>query len=83
MQGFLRLASFCRRFVKGFAIIAKPLTDLMQKAIEFTWEAAEEAAFRALKKAFMITPILQVFNEEKLQKVWVDASDFAVGATLV
>ena len=43
------LVNFYRRFVKGFATITKPLTDLMKKAIEFKWEATEEAAFEALK----------------------------------
>ena len=28
-------------------------------------------------------PILQVFDEEKPHEVWVDASDYAVGTTLV
>ena len=31
----------------------------------------------------MTAPILQVFDEEKPHKVWVDAPDYAVGATLV
>ena len=31
----------------------------------------------------MTTPILQVFDEEKPHEVWVNASDYAVGATLV
>ena len=45
VQGFLGLANFYRRFVKGFAVIAKPLTDLMKKDWDFTWETEEEAAF--------------------------------------
>ena len=31
----------------------------------------------------MTAPILQVFNKEKPHEVWVDVSDYAVGATLV
>ena len=77
------LASFYRRFIKGFTAIAKPLTNLTKKAIEFKWEATEEAAFEALKKALTTAPILQVLDEEKAYEVWVDALDYAVGATLV
>ena len=77
------LANFYRRFVKGFAAIAKPLTDLTKKDRDFTWNNEEAAAFRKLKEALTSAPILQVFDEDKPHEVWVDASDFAVGATLV
>ena len=30
-----------------------------------------------------MAPVLQVFDESKAREVWVDASDYAVGATLV
>ena len=77
------LANFYRRFVKGFAAIARSLTNLTKKAIEFKWEATEEAAFEALKRALTTAPILQVFDEERPHEVWVDVSDYAVGTTLV
>ena len=51
------LAYFYRRFIKGSATIAKPLTDLTKKAIEFKWEVMEEAEFEALKKALTTAPI--------------------------
>ena len=77
------LANFYRRFVKGFAAIAKPMTDLTKKDRDFTWNTEEEAAFQKLKEALTSAPILQVFDKDKPHEVWVDASDYAVGATLV
>ena len=77
------LANFYRRFVKGFAAIAKPMTDLTKKDRDFTWSNEEEAAFQKLKEALTSAPILQVFDKDKPHEVWVDASDYAVGATLV
>ena len=45
VQGFLGLANFYRRFVKGFAGIAKPMTNLTRKDKDFMWGTEEEAAF--------------------------------------
>ena len=69
--------------MKGFTAIAKPLTDLTKKDRDFTWSTEEEATFQKLKEALTSAPILQVFDEDKPHEVWVDASDYAVGATLV
>ena len=59
------------------------MTDLTRKDKDFTWGTEEEAAFKKLKEALTSAPILQVLNEDKPHEVWVDASDFAVGTTLV
>ena len=77
------MANFYRRFVKGLVAIAKPMTDLTKKDRDFTWSTEEEAAFQKLKEALTSAPILQVFNKDKPHEVWVDASDYAVGTTLV
>ena len=69
--------------MKGFTAIAKLMADLTKKDWDFTWNAKEEAAFQKLKEALTSAPILQVFDEDKPHEVWVDASDYAVGATLV
>ena len=39
------MANFYRRFVKGFAAIAKPMTDLTKKDRDFMWGPEEEATF--------------------------------------
>ena len=69
--------------MKGFAAIAKLMTDLTKKDQDFTWSTKEEAAFQKLKEALTSAPILQVFDKDKPHEVWVDASDYAVGTTLV
>ena len=69
--------------MKGFAAIAKLMTNLTKKDRDFTWGTEEEAAFQKLKEALTSAPILQIFDEDKPHEVWVDASDYAVGATLV
>ena len=57
--------------------------DLTRKDKDFTWGSEEETTFNKLKEALTSAPILQVFNEDKPHEVWLDASDYAVGATLV
>ena len=83
VQAFLGVANFYQRFIKGFAGIARPLMDLMHKDVPFQWDHDQDAAFKALKHALTKVPILQVYDDELKHEVWVDASDYAVGATLV
>ena len=80
VQGFLGLANFYRRFVKGFMRIAKQLTNLTKKDKDFTWGSKEEAAIRKLKETLTSAPILQVFDKDRPHEVSVDMSNYAVGA---
>ena len=58
VRSFLGLANFYRRFIKDYATLAKPLTDLMQKDKAFTWGSTEANAFASLKTHFTTAPIL-------------------------
>ena len=69
--------------MKGFAVIAKRMTNLTRKDKDFTWGTEEEATFWKLKEALTSAPVLQVFDKDKPHEVWVDTSDYAVGAMLV
>ncbi|GKD85685.1 hypothetical protein Tco_1356839 [Tanacetum coccineum] len=45
IRQFLGLASYYRRFIKGFSKIARPVTKLTQKSVKFDWGEKVEAAF--------------------------------------
>ncbi|GJZ73663.1 hypothetical protein Tco_0637809 [Tanacetum coccineum] len=45
IRQFLGLASYYRRFIKGFSKIAKPMTKLTQKNAKFDWSEKAKAPF--------------------------------------
>ncbi|GBG77766.1 hypothetical protein CBR_g24214 [Chara braunii] len=58
VRAFLGLASYYRRFIKGFAEIARPPTNLLRKEQPLNWDAECEQAFATLRHALATTPIL-------------------------
>ncbi|KAG8492925.1 hypothetical protein CXB51_010191 [Gossypium anomalum] len=55
---FLGLASYYRRFVKGFSLIAAPLTKLLHKRVPFVWKDAQQESFEKLKTVLTQSPVL-------------------------
>ena len=51
------LTGYCKRFVKRYESIARPLIALL-KNDNFQWEAEAEEAFQKLKLAICSTPVL-------------------------
>ena len=58
LWGFLGLASYYRRYIKGFADVAAPLHHLLSKGVTFTWDTACQEAFDRLKTALIQAPVL-------------------------
>jgi len=81
-RAFCGLASYYRRFVKGFAIIAEPLTRLTRKMARFEWTEEAQQAFEALKKALVEATSLAFPLPQEPCILDTDASDVAVGAVL-
>jgi hypothetical protein len=82
VQSFLGLANYYRRFIKDFAALARPLTQLTKKDQQFEWTNKCEDTFNILKEKFTTAPVLQIFDPEKRCIVETDASDYAMGACL-
>ncbi|GJY30751.1 hypothetical protein Tco_0414246 [Tanacetum coccineum] len=58
VRQFLGLSRYYRRFIKGFSLIAKPLTKLTQKNKKYVWVEDEEKASQTLKQKLCSAPIL-------------------------
>ena len=84
IQVFLGFTGFYRRFIKNYAKIAAPLTDLLrgQPAHMFTMTEAGEVAFEDLKRAFTTAPLLKHYDPTLPIKVETDASGRAIGAII-
>ena len=50
IQKFLGLANYYRRFIEGFATVARPLHDLVKKDKKWDWTERQEKAFQELKE---------------------------------
>ena len=84
VRRFLGLASYYRRFVPGFAVLASPLHALTKKSATFQWGEAAESAFVRLKTALSRPPVLAYpqFGPGRTFILETDASIVGLGAIL-
>ena len=82
VRAFLGLVGCYRKFIKGFAKVAKPLTLLTRQQVKFEWTPDLQTAFEHLKNAIVQAPILHYPNHNKTYIVYTDTSDDACGAQL-
>lgn len=83
VRRFLGLASFFRRFVRGFAVIARPLTALLKKDSPWRWGNEESEAFDNLKRALVERPVLAVYDPTYETQLHTDASKIGVAGILL
>ena len=74
VRSFLGLAGYYRRFVKGFSILASPLTKLLRKGAPFQWSEQCQLAFDELKQRLTSAPILVLLTHGGGFEVYTDAS---------
>jgi hypothetical protein len=84
LRSFLGLASYYRKFIKNFAKIAAPLTNLLKKsAMTYKWEGACDEAFETLKGILVKVLVLKLPDFDKDFEIHFDASDFTIREVLV
>lgn len=82
VQRFYGFANFYRQFIKNFAALAMPLSNLTKKNVPFVWTEECETAFQTLKTELCSKRVLAFPDFTKEFIVYTDASKEAIGAIL-
>ena len=82
VRSFLGLVNQYARFSCRLAEVSKPIRELLQKDIVWTWGKAQDDAFQGIKELFKEPPVLAAYNSHRETIISTDASNHGLGATL-
>ena len=88
VRKFTRLTNYYRKFIHGYAKVARPLHDLAsgknakKKNSSVEWTTDCEVAFHKLKELCSSTPVLAYADYKQKFKLYTDASENGLGAVL-
>ena len=82
LRSFLGMIGYYRKFIRNFAVIAKPLYDLTKKDVPYNWSEECDSAFNELKQKMLSNDVLAFPNFKKPFILATDASITGVGACL-
>ena len=65
VRSFVGLCGWYRSFIRLYADLAAPLTDLTRGNVRFIWTQAQQDAFEAIKRKVISAPVLQLHDPSK------------------
>ena len=76
----LGTVTYLSPFIPGLSTLTTPLSELLKKDAEFSWDTSYQTAFQCVKDAVVSDTTLQYFDASCPIKVQVDASQIRLGA---
>ena len=83
VRSFLGLAGYYIRFVKGFSVIASPLTKLLKQGVKFRWTDKCKNSFEQLKEMLVEALVLTQPTSRKEYTLYSGASSIGLGCVLM
>jgi len=83
VQRFLGLASYFRKFIRNFALKAKPLLELLKKNSNFNFNQNCLELFNELKRELTTYPVLALYNPLAETELHTDACSSGLGGVLM
>lgn len=83
LRQFLGLSGFFRRFIKGYATITSPLTDLLKKDKTWAWGTVQDEAFARVKEMLVDRPVLALYDPKADTELHTDASKVGLAGILM
>lgn len=81
LRGFLSLTRYYRKFVQGYGLLARPLTNLLKKG-QFDKNNEVEKTFVKLKQVMTSTPTLIISDFSNTFIIKINASGEGIGEVL-
>lgn len=76
MQRFLGFTNYFRKFIKDYAIKARPLQNLLKKSVECNFDNACNESFELLKNEFTSSPVLKQYDPKAEMELHTDACSY-------
>jgi hypothetical protein len=83
IKSFIGMVRYYRYFIEGFSKIARPMTALLAKKVDFKWTLECQESFEMLKKKLTTTLVLILSDVHKPFSVYCDASYTGLGCVLM
>ena len=83
LRSFIGMYTYFSRFIVNYSSKTAPLRLLLKNNAKFTWGEAQQNSFDELKNDLTNKTTVAYFNPEKECKLWIDASNYAIGAILL